>query len=51
MFEYSEVEQPFLNQLQALGWQLIDQGPQIPSDLTKSLRPVYPKFLCIRGLA
>lgn len=31
MTEYTEVEQPFLQQLQALGWQIIDQGAQIPS--------------------
>ncbi len=24
--EYTEVEQPFLRQLQALGWEIIDQG-------------------------
>ncbi len=26
MSEYTEVEQPFLHQLQALGWDIIDQG-------------------------
>jgi hypothetical protein len=30
MSEYTEVEQPFLQQLQSLGWQIIDQGQGIP---------------------
>lgn len=38
MSEYTEVEQPFLHQLQGLGWRIIDQGPEIPSDPTKSQR-------------
>jgi type I restriction enzyme R subunit len=31
MSEYTEVEQPFLHQLQDLGWQIIDQGADIPA--------------------
>jgi hypothetical protein len=38
MSEYTEVEQPFLHQLQGLGWRIIDQGAEIPSDPTKSQR-------------
>jgi type I restriction enzyme R subunit len=38
MSEYSFVEKPFLDQLDALGWTVIDQGPGIPTDPTKSLR-------------
>ncbi|MCM2287082.1 MAG: HsdR family type I site-specific deoxyribonuclease [Desulfobacula sp.] len=38
MSEYTEVEQPFLRQLQTLGWEIIDQGPDIPQYPTKSLR-------------
>jgi len=45
MSEYTEVEQPFLQQLQALGWQIIDQGAQIPSDPSKSLRATFRQWL------
>lgn len=42
MSEYSFVEKPFLDQLAALDWTVIDQvvksGPGIPTDPTKSLR-------------
>lgn len=38
MGEYANVEQPFLQKLRELGWQVIDQGPGIPQDPTKSLR-------------
>jgi len=37
MSEFSFVEKPFLDQLAALDWTVIDQGPGIPSDPTKSL--------------
>ena len=55
MSEYTEVEQPFLQQLQALGWDVIDQGQDIPSDPSKSLRPdfdigCYPRYLTARLL-
>ncbi len=33
MSEYTEVGQPFLHQLQNLGWDIIDQGQDIPADL------------------
>ncbi|MBU0966803.1 MAG: DEAD/DEAH box helicase family protein, partial [Proteobacteria bacterium] len=45
MSEYTEVEQPFLQQLQALGWTIIDQGPEIPKNPTKSLRRTFRQWL------
>ncbi|MCI5209775.1 MAG: type I restriction endonuclease subunit R, partial [Candidatus Electrothrix sp. ATG2] len=45
MSEYTEVEQPFLDQLQSLGWNPIDQGPDIPQDPTKSLRHSFRQWL------
>jgi type I restriction enzyme, R subunit len=45
MSEYTFVEKPFLDQLEALGWTVIDQviesGPGIPTDPTKSLRASF----------
>jgi hypothetical protein len=41
MSEYSFVEKPFLDQLNALDWTVIDQGPGIPTDPTKSLRTSF----------
>jgi type I restriction enzyme, R subunit len=45
MSEYTEVEQPFLQQLQTLGWQIIDQGQGIPQDPSKSLRINFRQWL------
>ncbi|MEO0012812.1 MAG: hypothetical protein RLZZ535_1201, partial [Cyanobacteriota bacterium] len=45
MSEYTEVEQPFLQQLQTLGWNIIDQGEGIPSDAEKSLRVNFRSLL------
>jgi len=46
MSEYSEVEKPFLNQLESLGWTVIDQGCQmIPTDPAKSLRTSFREWL------
>lgn len=45
MSEYTEVEQPFLQQLQGLGWQNIDQGADIPSDPAKSLRQNFRQWI------
>jgi type I restriction enzyme, R subunit len=39
--EYSFVEKPFLKQLYALDWTVIDQGPGIPTDPAKSLRTSF----------
>ncbi len=36
--EYMEVEQPFLQQLSAQGWEVIKLGQQIPSDPLRILR-------------
>jgi len=43
--EYTEVEQPFLHQLQSLGWEIIDQGQEIPFDPSKSLRTGFRQWL------
>lgn len=45
MSEYTEVEQPFLQQLTGLGWTSIDQGPDIPQDPTKSLRRNFRQWI------
>ena len=45
MSEYTEVEQPFLNQLKTLDWETIDQGPDIPSDPTRSRRQTFREWL------
>ncbi|TCB70266.1 type I restriction endonuclease subunit R [Acinetobacter sp. ANC 4216] len=45
MSEYTEVEQPFLQQLAGLHWQTIDQGEDIPQDPTKSLRQNFRQLL------
>jgi len=45
MSEYTEVEQPFLAQLQSLRWSIIDQGPDIPQDPGKSLRRTFRQWL------
>jgi type I restriction enzyme R subunit len=45
MSEYTEVEQPFLQQLAALGWETLDQGAEIPSDPGKSLRLNFRQWL------
>ncbi len=41
MSEYTEVEQPFLAQLAAQGWTVIDQGTQLPQDSGPSLRSSF----------
>jgi len=45
MSEYTEVEQPFLQQLAALGWDVIDQGQEIPSSPGKSQRQNFRQWL------
>lgn len=45
MSEYSEVEKPFLDQLSALGWTVIDQGAGIPQDAAPSLRANFRQWL------
>jgi len=45
MSEYTEVEQPFFNQLTGLGWLCVDQGPDIPHDPVKSLRQNFRQWI------
>ena len=45
MSERNFVEKPFLDQLAALGWQVIDQGVGIPTDPTVSLRTSFRQVL------
>ena len=45
MSEYSEVEQPFLQQLAAQGWTVIDQGGGVPQDAAPSLRSNFRQWL------
>jgi len=45
MSEYTEIEQPFLEQLATLGWSIIDQGQGIPEDPSKSLRQKFRQWL------
>ena len=45
MSEYKFVEKPFLDQLKALGWRIIDQGAGIPSDPAKSLRRSFREWV------
>ncbi len=45
MSEYTEVERPFLQQLESLGWTVIDQGSGIPQDASPSLRANFRQCL------
>lgn len=45
MSEYSEVERPFLDQLAAQGWTVIDQGTGVPQDASGSLRQNFRQTL------
>lgn len=45
MSEYTEVEQPFLQQLAAQGWTVIDQGTGVPQDAALSLRGNFRQWL------
>jgi type I restriction enzyme R subunit len=46
MSEYHHVEKPFLDQLAALGWKIVDQGcGMIPSDPAASLRENFREWL------
>ena len=45
MSEYSEVEQPFLQQLAEQGWTVIDQGAGVPQDAAPSLRSSFREWL------
>ena len=41
MSEYTYVEKPFLDQLQALGWQVIDHGEGVPTNPAISYRTSF----------
>jgi len=45
MSECQFVERPLLTQLESMGWMVIDQGPGIPKDPTKSLRTDFRQWL------
>jgi len=45
MSEYTEVELPFLQQLAALDWTIIDQGSGVPQDASLSLRENFRQWL------
>jgi len=45
MSERSFVEKPFLDQLASLGWQVIDHGPGVPTDPTKSFRTSFRQVI------
>jgi type I restriction enzyme, R subunit len=45
MSEYTEVEQPFLQQLAAMEWNSIDQGSDIPHDPVQSLRQNFRQLI------
>ena len=51
MSEYTEVEQPFLVGLELLGWDIIDQGQDIPSDPSKSYRNSFRERLLPEAFA
>ncbi len=51
MSEYTEVEQPFLRQLASQGWEVIDQGQQIPSDPSRSRRTSFKERILPRDFA
>lgn len=46
MSEYLHVEKPFLDQLEALGWAVIDQGGGfVPSDPAASFRSTFREWM------
>src|SRR6056297_2139614 len=45
MSEYTEVEKPFLEELRTLGWNIIDQGPDIPQNPSGSRRRSFREVL------
>ncbi len=45
MYEHAFVEKPFLDQLASLDWQVIDQGPGVPTDPAKSLRTSFREVI------
>ena len=45
MSEYTEVEQPFLQQLAEQGWTIVDHGNGVPQDAAPSLRRNFREWL------
>lgn len=45
MSEYAFVEKPFLEQLAALGWRVVDQGAGLPMDPTQSHRTSFREVI------
>ena len=45
MSEYAFVEQPFLNHLADLGWDVVDHGMGIPTDPAKSFRANFRELI------
>ena len=45
MSEYSFVEKPFLDQLDKLGWVIVDQGVGVPQDPAGSLRMDFQEIV------
>lgn len=45
MSEYTFVEKPFLDQLAALGWNVINQGTEFPSDPSRSKRSSFREIV------
>ena len=45
MSEHAFVEKPFLDQLASLGWNVIDQGPGVPTAPAKSLRTSFREVI------
>lgn len=45
MSEYLHVEKPFLDQLAALGWTVIDQGQGVPGNPAASLHTMFRDWL------
>ena len=50
MSEYTEVEQPFLQQLQGLGWQIIDQGTGNSQRPEQKPAPEFSPVVAARGV-
>lgn len=49
MSEHAFVEKPFLDQLSALGWSVVDQCPGVPTDPTNSFRTNF-REVALRGV-
>ena len=45
MAERAFVEKPFLEELASLDWQVVDQGPGVPTDPTTSLRTSFREVI------